>query len=271
MNIKSLLNLLFLLALISSLAGCNNDDRLSNATARCKKDIAAIEDSYMMNIEAMRLYLNGKNEPYFPDSIGAQFQEDPNVFFFFSEFLTSDGKWHNYKDPVCKHTKVFVDDIYYNKDSLFCVALIIIEHTIDSINGEEKRDDKSHWFNGEALIGYREKIDDRFKIYPFGPVNFHLFPTYDKVSRPLRKYYYNFKGDGPGNMPWCNGEKYVCGINDPRFFDTAPELKKMDSVSYKFQYFGTLGNIPAQYIYYSNIDSVKYFDYRLTDEDSKER
>ncbi len=149
-----------------------------------------------------------------------------------------------------------VDTIFYSPDSLLCVALVIIETKYAKIKGYK---DARDGFDGMKLSGWRENKDQRFRIYPNGQSGFLGFPKYEDVSLALKLSYF-IEIIGNTNTRYFGAEPYKYGVNDPRFFETAPEFKKNDKGEYNMMYFWDEK-------YYLYTDTPEYVNRKVTEEE----
>ncbi len=168
-----------------------------------------------------------------------------------------DIKMYSYSPlEMSAQIKPQVDTIFYSPDSLLCVVLVIVERKFAKIKGYE---DKRDGFDGLELSGWRENKDQRFRIYPTGQQGFNYFPKYEDVSLNLKLYYFE-EIIGNNNPKYFGAEPYKYGVNDPRFFETAPEFKKNDKGEYNMMY-----DLDEKYYLYT--DTPEYVNRKVTEEE----
>lgn len=213
-----------------------------------------IEHAFVNNVESIRrllayntdgFYLDSRKYDNIPDSLP---RYSGGIFWGYAIYWDEEfRKYRAISRPACEWLDVNVESINYSTDSLKCVALLTIADNHDN------HENKTVEYDGRALIGFRNSKNDQFKIYPISVVTFHGFPSRNRVSYLLKKKYYNLKGSIRSGA----GIPYSCGINDPIFFETAPEFTYIDSLNL---YLGETDFISKDnirpYIFYSNQDST---------------
>lgn len=115
-----------------------------------------------------------------------------------------------------------VDTIFYSRDSLLCIALIIVSEHYDQIAGII---DEEVGFTGMGVVGQRDSINQRFRIFPMEGV-LDSWPDYESLSKDLQKFY--------TKEATIDDTKY--GANDPRIFESAHRFKKNSDGEYYFEY-----------------------------------
>ncbi len=108
-------------------------------------------------------------------------------------------------------TEVFVEKIFYSPDSLRVFALV----SLKCYNNEEvTKKNQEHYFNGKALIGYRENTNDIWKIFPYGAYTALLYPKHESVQTYLTdRYMHRLKSYVDSDLV-----KVGYNVGDPRFW-----------------------------------------------------
>ena len=70
----------------------------------------------------------------------------------------------------------------YHKDSLFCVAFLILHLHYDEIEGVEQMRKKDREYSAKAIIGFRSNIEEPFHIYPLRKHSVIGFESYEAAS-----------------------------------------------------------------------------------------
>lgn len=229
-----------------------------------KKHIAK---SYSDNIEYYRKYCcygNRRDSSKF--SKHPYSQGDPSNFFvpYGSRY---DLKIDNYvNSPLPTETQVtpHVVNIVYSPDSLKCVALVCVESHFDDIPPLEKEPLEYREFDGRIILGIRDSMNYNFKIYPYNNYSAIGFESCRYALEGIRHILFKeLKGYIIGeNDARCKGEKYLHNLDEPEFFETAPDFQKNKSEKFKDYYncqlYCKYWKDIYPYQYYSNQpDSIK--------------
>lgn len=251
LSLKKYTNLLsFLIVMVfSSCINSPSDEvfpakvNLDNQTETYRRDKATIERTYLDNIESVRLVYR-KTEGYEvnKDSVNPEIADGHWIFTPYALGFSPDDK--KVAAPIRTDSRIslVVDTLTYSRDSLFCVALVIIKVKNNIIPNDEILKD-SCCYDGRAIIGMRKKKECPFYLYPInvwislGSLNYSI------ARRELRKFYFN-RIEG---FSYWEG-KYKCGIGDPEFFNSAPDFKKDSLGFYLFESFTDMGK---RYQYYN--------------------
>lgn len=133
---------------------------------------------------------------------------------------------------------VTVDTIVYDSDSLLCVALLGIENNFTDIPPFEAKRKNGNFYDGRAIIGYRDSISSPFKIYPFTLYAIVGFDNLEEVYRSLESFYFtNIVGKTAPMGTNLEGDTYTMGLGDPDFFTKAPNFKRNEYGDFKFKYY----------------------------------
>ena len=184
------------------------------------RDRQEIAKSFMINVEYYR-----KN-----------FDEvDPaNFFKYYARRFKDNIRNTNVPSPLPTDSQITakVGKIYYRKDSLCCVALLAIRRHYDRIPGLADDSPEGDDYDSFPLIGAREKKTDRFKIYAFGRAQDCNWQSYDEAFIVL-----NSDLTQTWNTDWnlITRENWSWNVDDPEFFETAPEFRKYRD-GYLFEY-----------------------------------
>ncbi len=109
-----------------------------------------------------------------------------------------------------ERTEIFVDRIFYSPDSLRVFAFVILK----CYNNNEVTQKQGYYFNGKALVGYRENPNEIWKIYPYRSYSASVFQKYETVQNFLTEsYMHRLKS-------YVDGHHVKVGYNvgDPRFW-----------------------------------------------------
>lgn len=184
------------------------------------RDRQEIAKSFIINVEYYR-----KN-----------FDEvDPaNFFKYYARRFKDNIRYTNVPSPLPTDSQITakVGKIYYRKDSLCCVALLAIRRHYDRIPGLADDSPEGDKYDSFPLIGAREKKTDRFKIYAFGRESYCNWQSYDEAFIVL-----NSDLTQTWNTDWnlITRENWSWNVDDPEFFETAPEFRKYRD-GYLFEY-----------------------------------
>lgn len=205
-----------------------------------QRDEKRIITAFVNNIESLRLIKLNKGNDSIP-GLPYPIPQYNTLYYGLDGYYDEAIQKHKAIDqPISEWMDVQVVRIHYSLDSLKCVALI-------TVNDHGKNKGKIS-YNGYALLGFRDNINDELKVYPTGPFIICGFPSRRSVTAPLLRAYYNL---GAGKI-----SDYKCGVNSPEFFETAPEFQYIDSLGL---YAGeTYMDHGKRYplIYYSNQDDT---------------
>ncbi|MDE6547407.1 MAG: hypothetical protein K2L22_00235 [Muribaculaceae bacterium] len=233
--------LLFFLYIILEFSSCHNarteevfpaEVNLDEQTQRYRMDKATIERSYLDNIESVRLSQRLKegfvvNE----DSINP---EITNGYFIYTSYALRprhDHKREAYPIRTDARIALSADTITYSRDSLLCMALVIVKVRND-YNPDFEIPSDSCRYDGRAIIVMRKNKDCPFYLFPMMTWSMLGSQSYIITRRELRNFYFN-RITSDGNHP--------CGIGDLDFFNTAQDFIKDSIGRYKFETFYDLG------------------------------
>lgn len=227
------------------------------------KDKKQIESCFIKNVEYFRkrhrydfkIYVNS------PDSLKQEYEEyyqkypganwDPANFFepYASRFDLKQGIY--VKSPILteKQLTVTTDTIVYSKDSLFCVAFLVLNLHYDEIKDLEQKRDINREYSAKAVIGYRKNTKEPFDIYPLKKHSVIGFESYTAASTMIKDLYFNkLKGIGSTGSIY-EGMKFKQNIRDKDFFNKSPYFQKYDDEFFNFQMYRHLGkDYPYQYL-----------------------
>lgn len=144
--------------------------------------------------------------------------------------------------------EVSVDTIIYDKTGTFFVAFVCIEKHFDKL--PEFVDDNT--FDANALIGYRDSIENKIKIYPFDNFQAVDFDDKGKVLKCIKYDYMHFiKGNTLAGSVY-ESHTFPGNVDDPVFFESIL-FQKYNSTYYYFQVFkSTKGEVHAYDYPYGN-------------------
>lgn len=264
---KNIIILLFFLLLCNSCIhnqcranSSQNNLSYQSESEKVQLDKQNISQAFIDNVEYFRRFrdysgrLNDSLEIKHPNS-----QWDPANFFipYASRYSLDKDDYINSPLPTQTQITITVDTIMYNTDSLFCIAFVCIYSHYDDIKGIEQNCRVGREYDAKSIIGFRENINDTFKIYPLETCNAIGFPDCESAIKMLKELYFDELIGSRLPFIFETGE-YKYNLNNPQIFNTIlfkknskyPEL-------YNFQLYRNLGNI-KEYNYYSNqSDSVK--------------
>lgn len=223
-----------------------------------KQDKKQIADCFIKNVEYFRKYhhythnydsINKLKEEHYKEYPGADW--DPANFFepYASRFDLEKDKYVNSPIQTKKQLTVTTDTIVYSKDSLFCVAIILIEGKYKELESIETKMRKGREYDAKAIIGYRTNIDEPFDIYPLRKHSVVGFESYKAASVMIRDLYFNkLKGKGGGGGIYRKMH-FKQNVGDKDFFEKSPYFKKYDDIFFNFQMYRHLGkDYPYQYL-----------------------
>lgn len=161
------------------------------------------------------------------------------------------GRHKNKVSDIDDFCKVYIDTIFYNRDSLVCVA-IMAQKVFYKKNDPEKKNE----FKAFALTGYRDSIGDIFRIYNYsgngGAVKKMRNKFVDELSeaenhKGILRLLAIFYLEHTGYMN-LQGDKFDGGINNPDYFDEMFLFQK-----------NKYGNYYMQYDVRTDVDKLPYF------------
>lgn len=256
---------------IMILANCshsrqNNKNNLSFSSGIAEKyvkDKKQIESCFIENVEYFRKYHRYNFEKYVnsPDSLIQEHEEyyqkypgadwDPANFFepYASRFDLKQNKY--VKSPISteKQLTVTADTIVYSKDSLFCVAFLVLHLHYDEIKDLEQKRDKDREYSAKAVIGYRTSAEEPLTIYPLKKHSVTGFDSYESASAMIKDLYFKrLKGIGSTGSVF-EGMKFEHNVGDKGFFEKSPYFQKYNDKYFNFQMYRHLGkDYPFQYL-----------------------
>lgn len=244
----------------------NKKDNLSFSSGMVEdyiKDKKQIESCFIENVEYFRKYhrydfkiyensqdsLKQEYEKYYQKYPGANW--DPANFFepYASRFDLKQDKYVQSPIPTEKQLTVTTDTIVYSKDSLFCVAFLILNLHYDEIKDLEQKRDKDREYSAKAVIGYRTNTEEPFDIYPLKKHSVTGFESYKAASTMIKDLYFNrLKGIGSTGSVY-EGMKFKQNVGDKDFFEKSPYFQKYNDKFFNFQMYRHLGkDYPFQYL-----------------------
>lgn len=227
-----------------------------------KKDKQQIADCFIKNVEYFRKYhryewrfvgdsdsLRNIREKHYKKYPGADW--DPANFFepYAARFDLKNDEYINSPIPTDQQLTVTTDTIVYSKDSLFCVAILIVKGNYIKIANIEEGMVAGREYDAKALIGYRTNIEKPFDIYPLKKHSVVGFESYKAASIMLRDLYFNkLKGIGSTGSVF-ERMQFKQNVGDKDFFEKSPYFQKYDNKYYNFQMYRHLGkDYPYQYL-----------------------
>jgi hypothetical protein len=184
------------------------------------RDRQEIAKSFMINVEYYRKNFD---------------EDDPSgIFYDYARRYKDNIRLTDVPSPLPTDSQITakVGKIYYRKDSLCCVALLAIRSHYDRIPGLADKSPEGDDYDSFPLIGAREKKTDRFKIYVFGRTHYIFWSSYEKaliaMNSDLTQTWNTYT-----NL--ITGENCSWNVDDPEFFETAPEFRKYRD-GYLFEY-----------------------------------
>lgn len=231
---------LFCLACLKSINKVSSPRDLSKSRpvdTLYEKDKIDIAKTFTKNVEAIRLSMDNDNH-----KIHSSFDGDPDPENIYTPYAIR----YNYKTekfvasplPTSEQISTYTTSIVYSSDSLLCVAFIVIDNHFTDLYPYEKDRIDNGPYDGRALIGYRQNLNERFKIYPFDIYTILGMDEIGFVTYLLRSYYFHdiIGQRGPAGTN-IEGIEYKYGIGDPKFFYKAPNFIKNKQGKYKFEYY----------------------------------
>lgn len=244
----------------------NKKDNLSFSSGMVENytnDKNQIKNCFIENVEYFRkyhrydlkIYVNSSDslkqeyEEYYQKYPGANW--DPANFFepYASRFDLKQDKYVQSPIPTEKQLTVTTDTIVYSKDSLFCVAFLILNLHYDEIKDLEQKRDKDREYSAKAVIGYRTNTEEPFDIYPLKKHSVTGFESYKAASTMIKDLYFNrLKGIGSTGSVY-EGMKFKQNVGDKDFFEKSPYFQKYNDKFFNFQMYRHLGkDYPFQYL-----------------------
>lgn len=203
-----------------------------------------IEKSFIENIEYYRV-----------SAVAGERLIDPANFFepFSVRYNIVKEAYVGSPKATDQQLSVNAEEIIYSNDSLFCLALVILEKKYDSVP-ELQPLISNRRFSGKAIIGYRSKQGDKFSIYPLSEFSVAGMDSYAKTKSILKDFYFSkLHGTGRSGSIY-EGIRFGQNVGDKNFFKKSPYFKRHDSGLYNFQVYRHLGE-DKPYEYISNINN----------------
>lgn len=231
-----------------------NSISLADSNQNYIKDKKQLENCFIENVEYFRKYHREDLKIYVnsPDSVKQKYDQyykkypgadwDPANFFepYSIRFDLKKDEYVNSPIPTEKQLTVTADTIVYSKDSLFCVALLVLYLHYDAVKGLEQMRDEGREFSAKAVIGYRVNAGEPFNIYPLTNHSVIGFESYEAASIMIKDLYFNrLKGTTLGGI--YRGMKFKQNVGDKDFFSKSPYFQKHKSGLYNFQMYRHLG------------------------------
>ena len=250
---------LIYISIIVMVVSCANHSKRSEIMSVDKetylKDKQTISDSYIANVEYYRLYsLYGtatdtidliehyKKYPYA--------EEDPANFFNpYACRFRKDGDFTNSPLPTSSQIAVDVDTIIYDKTGNLFVAFVCVENKYSKVSYLK---DRGHFYEGRAMIGYRDTITDSIKVYPLTNFMAACMDTREIALYLVKHDYMTYlKGSYlAGSVYGTN--KFNTNVGDIDFFEKSQYFQKYDSTHYYFQMYSGLDEIEEYKYPYGN-------------------
>lgn len=188
-------------------------------------------------------------------------QWDPANFFepFASRYSLAKDNYTNSPLPTQEQITITVDTIIYNTDSLLCFAFICIYSHYDIIKGLENARRIGREYDAKSIVGFRENINDTFKIYPLNTFNVFGYQDCESAINVLKECYFNeLKGSRLPLLFKGENRHFEYNLGDPNFFNSVMfEKDDYRKGFYNFQLYRYCGDI-YEYQYFSNHpDSIK--------------
>lgn len=244
------------IAMFISLVSCEYFYRGNGImTPRYIEDKASISKSIIDNIESYRiseLYDEGKKIPEDQmDMIGYGDYQHVTLYGYSHRYNEVTGDAIPSPKDMRTQLNVITDTIFYSADSLLSFAFVVVERNYDNFPVIEK---KEHTYDGFGVIGVRDSINQRFKVYPVNMVTFYDDPSYKWIVSSLRKFYFKEIKNSIGVGLNDEEIKHIYGVNDPRFFEDDPFFLRYENGLYNFQvwYNRYFNKKTEEYIFYSN-------------------
>lgn len=240
--------LLFTSLCILSLNCRDNNTVKGRITRQYVKDKKSIATMFMKNVEAVRL----ANLPERKKSISKNHDDyswDPANLFSPYAFVYDEKKMSFLPSriPTSSRLVVNTDTIFYNRDSLLAVALVIVQRD-ENISMDQPH---SYMFDGRALLCCRNNVREDFFIYPFEIWSIIGYDNGEDVARDLLYLYtHKIKGLEIPARTVGEGNDYMGNVSEDSFFDTVIFQKNKDN-KYMFQYYRYAGDT-LLYNYFSN-------------------
>lgn len=192
-----------------------------------ERDRKYLEQSFINCVETYRMALCN-------DSLKNVYMPLGSYQFYAIRWLDNDNfDYVGSPIPTSQQIKVFTDTILYNKSKNICFALMIVKRQFSYIKGLQR---ESVRFDGMALIGYRDNINNPFKIYPQETSCITGEWSYKSCQETIRFLYFErFKYGGAPFSEVISGQQFPDNVGDSLFFDRSPYFKKYDKTRYYFQ------------------------------------
>lgn len=221
-------------------------------TEKYMKDKEHIEKAFISNEEIWKRFLNyyevGNRPSYKKVASSDSIYPYSYYNFGYAAYKNKENYTVATKVPVGSYIDVEVGHISYSRDSLKCVALITVGDYRES-----ELENNEPVYNGYAFFGIRDCKNEDFKIYPMNVFGVWHFPSKSEALSVLKlTYIYKLSGSSPNFAP----RKYSCGINNPKFFETAPEFVWVDSLNLYWGQCEASYRKLTPYVFYSNQDST---------------
>lgn len=249
------------------ISSCNETGKFKETiTPTVIKDKQDIADAFIENVEYYRKFCYyGQKMDSAKYSKHPYSQGDPGICFdpYATRYNLEINNYVNSPLPTATQITPHVVNIVYSPDSLKCVAFICIKSHYDNIPSLEPARDRFRKYDGKVIMGIRDSINQQFKIYPYIRLATVGFENINSSMKILKYHFFKeLKGFTAHNEPRFEGATYTHNLDEPEFFDTAPDFQKNKSEKFKDYYncqlYWTAGWIIHPYQYYSNQpDSIK--------------
>lgn len=186
-------------------------------TPRARKDKTDIAISFIKHLEYNRQHYYDSNVDWFYD-------------YYIERSDTVTDKYIPSPFPAQNEVSASVERIEYNKDSCLCFAIIVIEIHLTPLEGYTGYYSKN-LFHGHAVIGLRNSINQKFRLYPEQKYCYSTTSLKSAVVNVDRYYSKYLKGDWSNKYP----DKFRQNVIDSDFFEKSIFFKKFDDTTYYFQ------------------------------------
>lgn len=223
------------------------------------KDAHDISESFKENVEYFRLFSDTtefgkcKTKVYHPY---AYYDPDRAFMRYALRYNTKKEKYVPSPLPTKDQIDVSVEWLNYNADSLKCFAILYVSNNYSKLEDFEDAPADTVKCNVTALIGIRESIKDKFKIYPPSIYEVNgVNGSNENGAIYLWLYYKKYLA-----LQYAEGTVYDApmrrGIQDDDFFEEAAFFDKIEGI-YKFQLYRQMQYAYKREYLSNQPDSVK--------------
>lgn len=199
-----------------------------------EKDKKQIADCFVENVEYYRQR---------PEILAHDFFESYSICFNLKE-----DKYQRISYPAKEAVEVTTDAVLYSENKLFCFAFLVIKGKYKNNEKDiEEKMRKGREYDARAVIGYRKRKEDPFRIYPVKEFSVIGYEGYKPAVETLKQLYFtklSYVGGGAGTH--YEGLQ-LKNVGEKDFFEKSPYFKKTKDGLYYFQLYMDTGKIYENY------------------------